>query len=159
MEFQGTVQGAAARKYAGYTYRKPVKSSVDIWQLDPERLHPAHEYPRSVNPPSQPSTQFVELANYSVRVGATGNDGMSTVQVWMLPNKYTAATKPMKVCEFKAAHAFTLRHEYRDEALTRTFREPYRHAGDAQPNGKVRRPQGGVSLTNVLCLAATMPSA
>lgn len=124
MEFPGTVQGAAARKYAGYTYRKPVMARVDIWQLDPERLHPAHEYPRSVNPPSLPNTQAVELADYVVRLGPTGSDGMSPVQVLVLPNEYTAATEPLMVCEFKVAHARTLRHEYRDEALTRAFREP-----------------------------------
>ncbi len=129
MEFQGTVQGAAARKYAGYTYRKPVMARVDIWQLDPERLHPAHEYPRSVNPPSQPEMQVVELAKYSVRVGPTDDAGMSPVQVWVMPNEYTAAREPLLVCEFKVAHAFTLRHEYCDEALTRAFGEPYRQLG------------------------------
>lgn len=121
MDFRGTVQGAAARRYAGFTYLKPVLAHVDIWQLDPERLHPAHEYPRSVNPPSQPNTQIVELADYLVRVGATGDNGMSPVQVWMLPNKYTAAKTQLLVLEFKVAHALTLRHEYRDEALTRAF--------------------------------------
>ena len=38
MEYQGTVQGEAARLYAGYTYRKPVMARVDVWQFDPERL-------------------------------------------------------------------------------------------------------------------------
>lgn len=130
MEFKGTVQGAAARKYAGYTYRKPVMARVDIWQLDPERLHPAHEYSRSVNPPSLPNMQTLELADYSVRVGAAGDDGMSPVQVWMLPNEYTAAAEPLLVFDFKVAHALTLRHEYRDEALTRAFGQPYRHASE-----------------------------
>lgn len=124
MEFRGTVQGAAARKYAGYTYRKPVMARVDIWQLDPERLHPAHEYPRSVNPPSQPNTQAVDLADYVVRLGASGNDGMSPVQVWMQPNEYTAARKPLLVCEFKASNVLTLRHEYRAEAERRAFVKP-----------------------------------
>ena len=116
MEFPGTVQGTAARKYAGFTYRKPAMAPVDIWQLDPERLHPAHEYPRSANPPSQPTLPVVELADYAVRIGATGNDGMSPVQVWMQPNEYTSARKPLLVCEFRVAHALTLRHEYREEA-------------------------------------------
>lgn len=130
MDYPGMVQGEAARLYAGYTYRKPVMVRVDAWQLDPERLHPAHEYPRSVNAPSQPNTQAVELADYSVRVGAAGDDGMSLVQVWMLPNEYTAAAEPLLVCDFKVAHALTLRHEYRDEALTRAFGQPYRHASE-----------------------------
>ena len=126
MEFKGTVQGAAARKYAGYTYLKPVMARVDIWQLDPERLHPEHEYPRSLNPPSRPDMQIRELADYAVRVGAAGNYGMSPMQVWVLPNEYTAATEPLLVFEFQVAHALTLRHEYRDEALTRAFGQPYR---------------------------------
>lgn len=29
MEFPGTVQGEAARLYAGYTYRKPVMARID----------------------------------------------------------------------------------------------------------------------------------
>ena len=116
MDYPGTVQGEAARLYACYTYRKPVMVPVDIWHLDPERLHPAHEYPRSVNPPSQPNMQTVELADYVVRFCASGNDGMSTVQVWMQPNDYTAARKPLMVCEFQVPNALTLRHEYRAEA-------------------------------------------
>ncbi len=124
MEYPGTVQGEAARLYAGYTYRKPVMARVDIWQLDPERLHPAHEYPRSVNPPSQPNTKTVDLADYVVRIGASGSDGMSPVQVWMQPNKYTAACKPLLVCEFQVAHALRLRHEYLAEAERRAFVTP-----------------------------------
>ncbi len=124
MEYQGTVQGEAARLYAGYTYRKPVMDSVDAWQIDPERLHPAHEYPRSVNPPSQPNTQTVDLADYVVRIGASGNDGTSLVQVWMQPNKYTDASKPLLVCEFNASNVLTLRHEYRAEAERRAFVKP-----------------------------------
>lgn len=123
MEFAGTVQGAAARKFPGFTYRKPVQAPVDIWQLDPERLHPAHEYPRSVNPPGEPSLKTVDLADYVVRVGPAGRDGMSVVQVWMLPNEYTDAKKSLLVCEFMVAHAFTLRHEYHDEALSRVFHQ------------------------------------
>ena len=104
--------------------RKPAMARVDIWQLDPERLHPAHEYPRSVNPPSQPNTQTVDLADYVVRIGASGNDGMSPVQVWMRPNEYTAARQPLLVCEFKASNVLTLRHEYRAEAERRAFVKP-----------------------------------
>jgi len=120
MEAQGIVQGAAARKYAGYTYREPVIARVNIWQLvDTERLHPACEV-----------LQAVDLADYSVRVGATDSDGMSLVQVWVMPNEYTAAREPMLVLQSKVAHALTLRREFRDEALARSFREPHRHAGE-----------------------------
>lgn len=131
MEFLGTVQGAAARKYAGFTYRKPLRTHLDIWQLDPERLNPAHEYPRSVNPPIQPNTKFVELTDYAVRIGATGDDGMSLVQVWVMPNEYTSATEPMMVLEFRVVQTLTLHHEYLDEALTHAFGLPYRHVSEA----------------------------
>lgn len=142
MEFTGTVQGAAARKYAGFTYRKPVRAHVDVWQLDPERLHPAHEYPRSVNPPGQPNLQAVEVVNYSVRIGVLGIDGMSLVQVWVLPNEYTAATEPLMVCEFKVANALTLCHEYLDAALTRAFGSPYRHTENSNQSCLQRLPEG-----------------
>lgn len=121
MNFRGTVKDEAARTFAGFTYRKPIIPPVDIWSLDPERLHPAHEYPRSVNPPSHPHTPYVELADYDVTIGSMGPDGMNPVQVWMLPNEFTAAMKPMQVCEFRVSNALTLRHEYVDEALKRAF--------------------------------------
>lgn len=97
MGFSGTVQGAAARKYAGFTYRKPVLAHVDIWQLDPDRLHPAHEYPRCSSPPNQSNMKVLELADYTVEVSDAGSDGMSLVQVWMQPNKYTQANEPLLV--------------------------------------------------------------
>jgi hypothetical protein len=123
MEFTGHVQGAAARRYAGFAYRVHVLTEVSMRQLDPERLNYADEYPRSVNPPSQPNTQAIELADYVVRFGGMGNDGMSPVQVWMQPNEYTAARKPLLVCEFQVAHALTLRHDYCDEVLRIAFGE------------------------------------
>jgi hypothetical protein len=138
MEYPGTVHGEAARLYAGYTYRKPVMAPVDIWQIDPERLHPAHEYPRNVNPPSQPNTQTVDLADYVVRIGASGIDGMIPVQVWMQPNEHTSARKALLVCEFMALNALTLQHEYRAEAEQRAFVKPNVRAkrADTVPRGK-----------------------
>lgn len=121
MEFRGTVHGAAAREYDGFSYLRPVMQSVDIWQLDPERVFPTSEFPRFVNPPSQPNLETVQLADYVVKVGAVGSDGISTVQVWMQSNEYTAAKVPMLVFEFHVANAFVLRHEYCDEALRRAF--------------------------------------
>lgn len=126
MIFRGTVQGADARKYAGYTYRKPLKSHVDIWQLDPERLSPWNEYPRSVNPPGQPNLKYVDLADYSVNVSGPDSCCMCTVQVWMQPNQYTEARTPLLVFEFKVAHALTHQHEYRDEALRCAFNDLHR---------------------------------
>ena len=121
MEFNGRVQGAAARKYAGFSYRVPVFADVTMRQLDPERLTYADEYPRSVNPPSSPSLQTVELANYVVKFGSTGSDGMCSVQVWLMPNKFTLAKAALMVCELQVANGFVLRHEYCDDALRRAF--------------------------------------
>ena len=121
MYFKGSVRGVAARKYAGFTYRKPIMASIDMWQLDPERLNYADEHPRSVNPPSQPNTEAVELADYAVMIGERGADGTSKVQVFVLPSDYTVATEQLLVCEFFVSNAFELRHEYVDEALRRAF--------------------------------------
>ena len=113
MDYPGTVQGEAARLYTGFTYRKPVVTCIDsILQFDPERLYQTSEYPRSVNPPSRPNMQTVDLADYVVRIGDSGNDGVSLVQIWMCPNEYTAARTPLLVYEFQVAHALTLRHGY-----------------------------------------------
>ena len=120
-EFHGTVHGEAARAYAGYTYRKPLMSPVNIWQLDPERVRPTHEYPRSVNPPSPPNIRVVELADYVVRIGATDSYGMKPLQVWMQPNEYTAARQRRLVCEVRVSGA--LRREWREEVEWLAFRD------------------------------------
>ena len=95
MRLSWTVQGGAASKYAGFTYLKPMRTRVDIWQRDSDRLCPTHEYPRFPRPPSQPNTKIVELADYMVDVGDERINGMSTVQVWMMPNEYTEKKKPL----------------------------------------------------------------
>lgn len=123
MEFIGTVQGEAAKRYAGFTYRKPVLAPVDVWNIDPDRMHPANEYPRSVSPPSAPNTRHVDLADYVVKIGDNSSNGMSRVQLWMRPNEYTAAKAAKLVLEFDASNAFTLRRMYQDEALSRAFGE------------------------------------
>lgn len=121
MRLSGTVQGAAARKYAGFTYLKPVLARVDIWQLDPDRLYPTHVYPRFPRPPSQPNTKIVELADYMVDVGDERINGMSTVQVWMMPNEYPEKKKPLFAYELAVAIALTRSNAHIDEALTRVF--------------------------------------
>lgn len=123
MEFNGHIQGAAARKHTGFSYRVPILSDVTMRQLDPERLNYADEYPRSVNPPSGPALQTKDVADFAVTIGAAGQDNMSAVQVWLRPNEYTAAKAKLLVCEFQATNALTLRHEYCDEALRRAFGE------------------------------------
>lgn len=121
MEFRGTVQGEAARKYAGYTYRKALIEPLTLHSADPDRLNPMHEFPRFCPPPSLDGPRIVDLANYMVKFGQTGHDGMATVEVFVMPNEYTAAKEPMGVLRFHVAHPFILRHTYVDEALKRAF--------------------------------------
>ena len=64
---------------------------MDAWNIDPDRLHPANEYPRFVSPPSAPNTRHVDLADYVVKIGDNSSNGMSRVQLWMRPNEYTTA--------------------------------------------------------------------
>lgn len=69
VKITGSVRGEAARKYPGFTYRLPIMRRIDIWSVDPNRLHPTQEYPRSVNKPDQPYTQTIDVADYEIIVG------------------------------------------------------------------------------------------
>jgi hypothetical protein len=89
MQFNGTVQGEAARKFPGFTYRHPVKPmAMGIRDMDPNRVYYDQEYPRYTKI-SQPNLQIVELANYSVRFSPRDDDGWTTISVWLKPNKFT----------------------------------------------------------------------
>ena len=124
MDFHGTVQGAAARLYVGYTYLEPVDEPVDIWHLDPDRLHWHSEYPRMVSKPSHPDLKVVELADYVVRFVASDGACMSLVQLWMQPNKDTTAREPLLVCELHVLDR--LRDVACTEAERRAFALPMR---------------------------------
>lgn len=120
---QGTVQGAAARRYPEFTWRKPVLRPITtIWDLDPERLTAADPYPRSVNPPSAAPAPYVELVDYEVRIGSAQPTGLAPVSVWLVPNEYTQSKVPRCVLAFEAANAFVLRDTYIDEAVCRAFK-------------------------------------
>jgi hypothetical protein len=93
----GIVRGATARGLADYTYRKPVLACVDAWQIDPERLSLMHEYPRSVNKPSQTNTQTVELVDYCVTVILDLNSETLNVRTWVTPNENTLAKTPLEI--------------------------------------------------------------
>lgn len=123
MEFRGTVQGGAARKYAGFTYHKAIIYPITMHSVDPDRLYPMHEYPRFCPAPSQPDIRTIDLADYVVKFGHEDHGGMTSVEVWILPNEYTAAQAPVQVSRFHATNAFTLRHRYVDEALKMAFGE------------------------------------
>ena len=80
VKITGSVRGEAARKYPGFTYRLPIMRRIDIWSVDPNRLHPTQEYPRSVNKPDQPYTQTIDVADYEIIVGGAGG-------LWAVPGR------------------------------------------------------------------------
>ncbi len=124
-KLKGTVQGKAARKYPDYTYRAPVEQSVNIWTLDPGRWYPTEEFPRDVlgiNP--VPRLQVIELADYVVQVDEVNKKtGACCVRVWVIPNQYTVACKPLLALEFQAALEIVINHrnEMLEFALKRVF--------------------------------------
>lgn len=84
MEFTGHVQGAAAQKHAGFSYRVAASAAVPFGS-------------------ALPGTRIKYLADFTVKIGTSGPDGMSLVQVWLMPNQHTVATVALLVCEFQAA--------------------------------------------------------
>jgi len=119
MEFVGKVQGEYARRFPEFCYRRPV-----MRPLEPEHppLSVLSEYPRFIRPvAAHAHIPVLELADYTVIVGEMDDSCMSVVQLWMKPNGYTLAKAPRIKCEFKASHAFTMRHKLHDLALSRVF--------------------------------------
>lgn len=121
MEQQGIVHGEYAKKYHGYTYRKPIFPEVDIFVLDPYRINPTTEYPRIVDKPSATELKTIELADYLITVSPRQSDMWHEVKVFMMPNKYTQAKEKKIVCEFEVANAYVLTDLIFDEALKRAF--------------------------------------
>lgn len=126
MERKGTVQGAAARKYPGHTYRKPILPPMDVRILDPGRWYPALEFPRDIVKVNQEPClhlQSTELADYMVRVGETDNTGAVLVEVWMMPNDHTAAREQRLALRFQVTHEvmIQLREKVLELALERVF--------------------------------------
>ena len=122
MQFSGTVQGEAANKYQDFRYRKAIETKIDIWNIDPERIDPANEYPRYVNPPSLERLKTVDLADYEVKVESLQDDGTREVQVWMMPNKYTPAVQPRVVYSVAVAGTSIDIEQFVDYTLERVFR-------------------------------------
>jgi hypothetical protein len=123
----GTVHGAAARKYIEYTYFKPDRVPLDIFQLDPDRLLAAYEYPRRVTRPSLPEFPMTALADYRVSVGRKDSSGTHLVRVTLEPNEHTAARTPKPVFEERVSSYVFRRLAYSqssfvDELLHQAFR-------------------------------------
>jgi hypothetical protein len=125
MIITGTVQGDAAKMRPEFAYRKPIMRRIkSAWDVDPERLNYADEYPRSVNPPcSMPQLESVTLADYEMVVKRGGATGWDMIQVWMRPNAYTQAKEPRLVyqcnCISSALSIKTAEHLILTEVFTR----------------------------------------
>ena len=131
MEVRGRVQGRAARKYAGFTYRIPIFPPTDIFSSYDGRVYPDREYPRWSSRPREPNLKTVDLADYRILIGHEYDKATNTgkVQLWMQPNEYTQAKKAWLVVEFYAANEFVRWKEYENEALALAF-------GDAARKGE-----------------------
>jgi hypothetical protein len=122
MVVTGRVHGAAARKYAGYCYRKPIKTRLDIFSIDPARIDPLHEYPRIIEKPMYPAEcKTVDLADYEAFIGAMNEKGESQLTITMLPNEYTQAEVPLVVYEMTINGILPNSGFCIDEAMRRCF--------------------------------------
>lgn len=96
----GKVRDRSARKFQAYCYRKPIKTRLDIYSVDPARLDPLHEYPRSEGKPAcSAECKTVDLADYEAVIGPTNEKGESRLSITMLPNEYTEAEESAVVFE------------------------------------------------------------
>ena len=122
MVVTGKVHGAAASKYAGYCYRKPIKTRPDIFSIDPARIDPLHEYPRIVEKPIHTANlKTVDLADYEAAIGAMNEKGESQLTITMLPNEYTQAEVPLVVYEMTIHGILPNSGFCIDEAMRRCF--------------------------------------
>lgn len=120
----GKVHGKAARKFAGYCYRKPIKSRIDIFSIDPARLNPLHEYPRIVEKPMYlAECKTVDLADYETAISAMNDRCESQLTITMLPNEYTQAEVPLVVYEMTINGMLPNIGFYIDEAMKRCFND------------------------------------
>lgn len=118
----GKVHGAAARKYYGYCYRKPFKTRLDIYSIDPARIDHLHEYPRCEGMPKHSAElKCVELADYEAVIGAMNEKGESRLTITMLPNEYTKAEVPLVVYEMTINGILPNSGFCIDEAMSRCF--------------------------------------
>lgn len=118
----GKVHGAAARKYYDYCYRRPVKTRLDIFSIDPSRIDPLHEYPRILEKPMYSAEcKTIDLADYEAVIGAMNEKVESRLTITMLPNEYTQAEVPLIVYEMTINGILPNSGFCIDEAMSRCF--------------------------------------
>ncbi len=87
-EFRGSIQGDVCKKYAGFTYLKPIKKNYTFRDYDPDRLDPYNEFPRDCYPPTNNEIDAIEILDYVIRFSESGG-WMKKVQVFVVPSKYS----------------------------------------------------------------------
>lgn len=125
MTSPGYLTGRAARRFPAYAYRVPVARPIEhVLDVDPWRLHPAREFPRSVPTPAQASPEIdaEDRCDFEVRIGVRGDDGAYPAEVWLVPSPYSQATAPLRVVSGTIAGGGPLRG-LADEFARIAFRE------------------------------------
>jgi hypothetical protein len=101
-EIRGTRQVYGAHRFPDYTYKQAVHAPIDLWSVDPARLNPCEQFPRSDNPIRIRPLPYVDLIDYCLKISEDDvamRLGTGVAQVWLQPNKYTAAREEKKVWE------------------------------------------------------------
>ena len=92
--------------FNAYRYRVPEEressygrhSLFTIW--GEQLAYPGREYPQR-NPIFAPDMRFHEVADYCIEIGDFSPDGTRLGQVFLMPNKFTSATEPLLVFDFR----------------------------------------------------------
>ena len=124
MILPGRLTGADARRFPSHAYRVPIARPIEsIMDVDPDRLHPAREYPRSVPSPAQaaPSIEAEDVLDFEVRAGACRADGSRAFEVWLVPSPYSRDRNPWRIAALTFAGGVPLRAAA-EEAARRAFR-------------------------------------
>jgi hypothetical protein len=100
-EIRGTGQVYGAHRFPDYTYKQVVYAPIDLWSVDPARLNPCEQFPRSDNPIRIRPLPYVDLIDYCLKISEDDamRLGSGVAQVWLQPNEYTAAREEKKVWE------------------------------------------------------------
>jgi hypothetical protein len=94
----GKIQGDRALLFPDFYYRKPiVRPITSIFDLDPYRLNPTEEYPRSVCSPRDHVAPITTETLVDFAVEFIVKNWCTEVTVWLLHNEYTSSRKDQAV--------------------------------------------------------------
>jgi hypothetical protein len=120
MYARGSVQGAAARRFPDYCYRKPVMRPLSPHGIDPNRLCADSEFPRDTAI-YLPALEAVDLCDYEFTLGPTGHDGLAEATVYLVPNEYSQSKERRAVLSAKVSHGGLMARRHADEMIRKTF--------------------------------------